>query len=375
MVKILYNRIIVSVWIANTTMIACTCLAFSTSPTRMVSLESPLPSLSYNQHRNVITSNRLQHHHHGNYRTNSPSSPSTSSYHYKHHHRSSTKLQMAPIPPPPPQTLFASIQNFISLFTNISSASSATAALDNLTSTLIQTNPLIYFLVLLSAGFGVPVSEDALCVFCGTILPNLPERVRRYQLLVALLAGVVGSDLITFGLGRIMSYGLMKPIQKRLNLTTQKDTFCEIDYDAEGYDEDDDVELMDDCIEPTPELRKRDKILTILENNQSNGWYVGFLIRFSVGMRGPMMLLTGFSRKISTPSFILGSTIGGLCSLTLQLLLGYTMRKSPAAVLGLVASISTFVLMIPVCLAVGSWLSLVQRRVVSWRTAAKVKSS
>jgi hypothetical protein len=39
----------------------------------------------------------------------------------------------------------------------------------------METPPVVYGLVILMAGLGVPIIfEDALCVFCGLILPTLP---------------------------------------------------------------------------------------------------------------------------------------------------------------------------------------------------------
>ena len=35
--------------------------------------------------------------------------------------------------------------------------------------------PIVYFLALIAAGFGVSVNEDALCIFIGSIFPLIPS--------------------------------------------------------------------------------------------------------------------------------------------------------------------------------------------------------
>jgi len=180
------------------------------------------------------------------------------------------------------------------------------------------------------------------------------------RLLFALYAGVIISDFITFTIGRVLRMGVLEPLRKRMNLQTQRDEFCEDDDDNNQILEDDDQRLEDGfCKIETPTLRKRDQILAKLE---SAGDYVGFVIRFSVGVRTPMMLLTGFSGRVSFIKYATGTMIGAFCSLSLQLLLGYSMRNNPAAVVGAVASISTFALAVPVSIAFLSWANLLWDR-------------
>ena len=70
------------------------------------------------------------------------------------------------------------------------------------------------------------------------------------------------------------------------------------------------------------------------------------------------MLLTGFSQRVSFLKFILGSCVGGLVTLPLQLWLGYTLgHNHPAAAVGIVGGISTVVLCATLSVAVVSWTS------------------
>jgi hypothetical protein len=101
-------------------------------------------------------------------------------------------------------------------------------------------------------------------------------------------------------------------------------------------------------------LRKRDRIFYKLERA---GDKIGFVIRFSVGLRGPMMLLTGFTGRVPFSKFLWGSSVGALATLSLQLGLGYSLRHNPAAVVGVIATISTVAMAIPLCVTFFSFLS------------------
>ena len=91
---------------------------------------------------------------------------------------------------------------------------------------------------------------------------------------------------------------------------------------------------------------------------------IGFVTRLSIGVRGPLMLLAGFSGSVPFGRFALGSALGGVLSLSLQLLLGYWLRDHPGAVVGTVAGASTVVCAAPIAAAVLSGAALVRR---SWK--------
>lgn len=272
-----------------------------------------------------------------------------------------------------PSSVLAVIQQTLCLFSKSSlgtSSASASVALESITDALSTTPPFIYFLCLIAAGFGVPVSEDAMCIFAGTILPSIwtADPGKRNRLLLALYGGVVLSDIITFCIGRALKMGILEPIRKRMNLQTDRIEFCKDDEDIPNIiinDDNIDQENNDDndddviCQVETPKLRKRDRVLKKLENA---GDYAGFVIRFSVGFRAPMMIFAGFSGKVPLSKYVIGTCIGAIGSLSLQLSFGYVMRYNPAAVVGIIASISTFVALVPVMIGLISSISLMWQK-------------
>jgi membrane protein DedA with SNARE-associated domain len=70
-----------------------------------------------------------------------------------------------------------------------------------------------------------------------------------------------------------------------------------------------------------------------------------------------MMLLTGYMGRVSFSKFLWGSSVGALASLSLQLGLGYSLRHNPAAVVGVIATISTVAIAITLCFTFFPFLS------------------
>lgn len=165
-----------------------------------------------------------------------------------------------------------------------------------------------YFLALLSAGVGVPVSEDAICVIVGYVLPR-SSPLRRRRLLLAIYAGVVGSDLVTFTAGRLLRLGLLGPL-RRLLLGS--------DLDDGGDDE------SSSSLSPSVWRRVEAKM-------EEAGDYAGLVVRLSVGMRGPLMLAMGFANKVSYLKFGLGVCAGAFASLSIQLAVGLGMNPQGSA--------------------------------------------
>ena len=213
----------------------------------------------------------------------------------------------------------------------------SSSSLETVTAQALQTPPLIYFLCLLSAGVGVPVSEDAICIFAGTVFPTFAGK-QRIRLFFALYAGVVLSDAITFLAGRSLRLGFLQK-------------FAQSKFpDLLGGDNDNETVVV---LRKNGKMRKRDRLRRKMKKA---GDYVGFVIRFSVGTRGPLMLLTGFLGNVSFLKFIVGSSVGALLTLPLQLWLGYTLgHDHPAAVVGIVGGISTVVLCATISVALVSW--------------------
>ena len=215
--------------------------------------------------------------------------------------------------------LWNSIQTVIS-----SSLSSSTGgnSVGLLTDVVVSTPPVAYFSALLAAGFGLPMSEDALCILVGTSLDALHRHQTRFIVIASLYAGVVLSDFVTFGIGCALRRGLLKPMRTKLIGDSATATT--------------DVQV------PTKQ-RKRDRIMNKVAKA---GDYVGFITRLSVGMRGPMMLMTGFSGTTTFPKFAMGTMLGACVSLPIQLFLGYRMTHTTAATAtvntGVLSSIATF---------------------------------
>lgn len=234
----------------------------------------------------------------------------------------------------PPQHAATNLQMNILSHTVSAIQSFSSSSLETVTAQALQTPPLVYFLCLMSAGVGVPVSEDAICLFAGTVFPTFsPEK--RIQLFIALYAGVVLSDAITFLAGRSLRLGFLQQFaqSKFPDLLLEQETEIVLRKDGK--------------------MRKRDRLRRKMKKA---GDYVGFVIRFSVGTRGPLMLLSGFMGQISFFKFILGSSVGALMTLPLQLWLGYTLgHDHPAAVVGIVGGISTVVLCATLSVALASW--------------------
>ena len=273
-------------------------------------------------------------------------------------------------------TSSAIIPQIKTILTALSKVKNGANALNVVKDILLQTSPTIYFTCLVLAGAGVPISEDALCIFVGTILPTIwyINPLLRIKIISALYFGIVFSDIITFSIGRLMGNGLLEPIRKLMNVQMERVEFCDIgDDEEEGNDlisdeelmstqvslNDDDEQMDEFCEIRTDELQAKDNVLAYLENS---GNYAGLVIRLSVGMRLPMMLAAGFSGKVPMKRFIIGTSIGAIFSLSIQLLLGMVMRNNPAMIIATIAGISATPLVIPSIFAFLSWVKLMYNR-------------
>jgi len=183
-------------------------------------------------------------------------------------------------------------------------------------------------------------------------LAKIQSPARRIRLIAALYLGVVISDLITFSIGRMMKVGLLEPLRKRMNLGQQQPISSAAD--KEGTESTKTAGI--DGGNGQAKLRKRDRVLQKLE---SAGDWAGFYARMSVGFRPAMMILAGFSGKVSYAKYTLGTAVGGVISLAAQLLLGYSMRHSrPSDILALS---SKLLMVAPVVLIGGMAIFLIRQ--------------
>mmetsp|Transcript_7113 Transcript_7113/g.8175 ORF Transcript_7113/g.8175 Transcript_7113/m.8175 type:complete len:324 (-) Transcript_7113:16-987(-) len=237
--------------------------------------------------------------------------------------------------------------------------------LKSVTLRAMQTPPITYLLALVASGFGFPVSEDVLCIFAGASLPTLTRRTQ-VQLVGYLYCGVVMSDAITFFMGRLLKVGFLGPIGERM--------FPEIinDKDIEMLDGADpaSIAVINDIKgtvitneEPVTRRRKRDRLKAkfkrIKKKLNKSGKRIGFVIRLSVGMRAPLMILSGYKGQVTFPNFITGTVLGATLSLTSQLLIGYSMRNSPEAIVGVVGGLTS----LTAGFIVFSWLLVIAKDV------------
>jgi membrane protein DedA with SNARE-associated domain len=266
-------------------------------------------------------------------------------------------------------------------------AGSQAQLLQSMTQRALATPPVAYFLALMAAGCGVPVSEDALCVFAGAVLWPFQSQDQRRKLFMALYLGVVGSDFVTFWIGRAMRSGILAPLAKKFNLqssTTGISTTSNDNTVMQQQNDHDNNETTTSSPSSQTSTKKAPKTTVQQRFLQRAGRWAGFVIRFSVGTRGPLMLMTGFSNQVPFIPFALGASVGAMVTVPLQLYVGYalSMRGSPsgvtvtnhnpseasaAAALAVVAGISTFVLGAAIVLTTATVGSLVMSKIWSKR--------
>jgi len=175
---------------------------------------------------------------------------------------------------------------------------------DEILSWLQDAPPVLYFVLLTSAGLGVPVSEDLLSIWAGSVIASEPA-YPAWHYAAALYAGVILSDFITFSLGRLTQRGLGKRIQEAV-------------------------------------FKDPVKVERALARIRKHGDSIGFVQRFSIGARLPLSFLAGYT-GISPWRFVAGACLGALITLPLQLSAGYVMHGQFERVRGYVEDYGIFV--------------------------------
>ena len=188
-----------------------------------------------------------------------------------------------------------------------------------LSTALEGAHPSWYFGYLMGAGVGLPLSEDALCVWVGATLARATQASggiglaaavssggRAAQCLLYLYVGVVLSDMVTFFAGRALGSvggdsGLLSQLKRRL-------------------------------ITSDPEKLARVEVMAV-----KHGLLFGAIERASIGVRGPLCILAGFA-GFPPAKFFVGVCLGAMLTLPAQLLIGYYMlRDSPSPYLAALA--------------------------------------
>ncbi|MBA0583305.1 hypothetical protein Gorai_014169 [Gossypium raimondii] len=104
-----------------------------------------------------------------------------------------------------------------------------------------------------------------------------------------------------------------------------------------------------------------EKVSQIRHAVQKYGNLIGFIERFSLGVRNPTAFLAG-SLGISPEFFFAGVCCGGLVTLPIQLGIGFLMRKRPVFALATVATVVGIWTVFPYVMAASTALFLYLRR-------------
>ncbi|KAK4781630.1 hypothetical protein SAY86_015732 [Trapa natans] len=198
----------------------------------------------------------------------------------------------------------------------------------------------VYFWLLMAAGCGLFISEEALNIWVGITLSRMLSLDGTWQSFTESLSknipyilstvlwvywGVCISDMIPFYLGKLFR-------QSRASVDI---------YSKLGIG--------------------REKAVNISRAVQKYGNLTGFVERFSLGVRNPTAFLAG-ALGISPEYFFAGVCCGGLVTLPLQLGIGFLLRERPLFALATVATVVGCWTFFPYVIAAFTALFLFMRR-------------
>ncbi|CAM6033175.1 unnamed protein product [Sphagnum compactum] len=201
----------------------------------------------------------------------------------------------------------------------------------------------VYFFLLMAAGFGLFVSEEALNVWVGTSLGRCLTWDQTREVLVSSLSanasfitstvlwvywGVCISDMVPFYAGRIAAKsGTGKTIREKLGV-------------------------------------KKEKFEQLTATVQRYGNLIGFVERFSLGVRNPTSFLAGFV-GISPSNYFLGVCLGGLITLPIQIGIGVLLRDQPVAALaGVAAAVGIWTILPYAAAAIASAIYVIRQNLI-----------
>lgn len=198
----------------------------------------------------------------------------------------------------------------------------------------------IYFWLLMAAGCGLFISEEALNIWVGITLSRMLSLDGTWQLFAESFSrnapyilstvtwvywGVCISDMIPFYLGKLFRQ------------TRASDDVCA----KLGIG--------------------KEKVENITRIVQKYGNLIGFVERFSIGVRNPTAFLAGAS-GISPEYFFAGVCCGGLVTLPIQLGIGFLLRERPLFAVATVATAVGIWTIFPYAIAASTALFLFLRR-------------
>ncbi|KAJ0796591.1 putative SNARE associated golgi family protein [Helianthus annuus] len=198
----------------------------------------------------------------------------------------------------------------------------------------------VYFWLLMAAGCGLFISEEALNIWVGISLARMLSLDGTGQSFVESLSksaphifstvlwvywGVCISDMIPFYLGRLFKKsGASDDVYSKLGIS-------------------------------------KGKAVSLTRTVQRYGNLIGFVERFSLGVRNPTSFFAG-ALDISPECFFAGVCCGGLITLPIQLGIGFLLRERPVFALATVATVVGIWTMFPYAVAASTALFLYLRQ-------------
>ena len=139
--------------------------------------------------------------------------------------------------------------------------------------------------VLIICGFGVPIPEDITLVSGGVIAGLYPESVNSHLMLLVSMIGVLAGDSCMYWLGRIYGTKILRfrPIRRFLTL---------------------------------------DRLRMVRSKFEQYGNRVLFVARFLPGLRAPIYMVAGITRRVSFIRFLLLDFFAAIISVPIWVYLG-----------------------------------------------------
>lgn len=140
--------------------------------------------------------------------------------------------------------------------------------------------------VLIICGFGVPIPEDITLVSGGIIAGLYPENVNVHLMFLVSMFGVLLGDSIMYWLGRIYGVKILrfKPVRRVINLK---------------------------------------RLRMVRQKFEQYGNRVLFTARFLPGLRAPIYMISGITRRVSYTRFVLIDFFAAVISVPIWVYLGY----------------------------------------------------
>lgn len=145
---------------------------------------------------------------------------------------------------------------------------------------------LAVLFVLIICGFGVPIPEDITLVSGGIIAGLYPEQVNVHIMLLVSMFGVLFGDSVMFWLGRIYGARILRVRLIRKFLTVQRLRMVRAKFEQYG-----------------------NRVL--------------FVARFLPGLRAPIYMVSGITRRVSYLRFLLLDFFAAIISVPVWVYLGY----------------------------------------------------